>query len=182
MYHICVKPKEVFLKMIWPLVFISKYWTMSDCNETLFLFISWFQITANLIISKLYVNKQHVCSLPMNTPVMVENVEVTLLEANQWVFIICHKNLLPTLDYSYTNYFSHVRFLTLFPVPYFCSCPGAVLFIFKLPKGQVVLHTGEYISTHSLHKDKILEVLGLIFGRSVLLPYLISVQQQQQQQ
>lgn len=44
-----------------------------------------FQITGNLVKSKLKVAEQYVHVLPMNTPVTVEGVKVILLEANQWV-------------------------------------------------------------------------------------------------
>lgn len=44
-----------------------------------------FQITGNLVKSKLKVDEQYVHVLPMNTPVTVEGVKVILLDANQWV-------------------------------------------------------------------------------------------------
>ncbi|XP_068746609.1 uncharacterized protein [Montipora capricornis] len=40
------------------------------------------KVTANLVISRLYVKKQFVNPLPMNSPTVIQNVEVTLLEAN----------------------------------------------------------------------------------------------------
>lgn len=44
-----------------------------------------FQITGNLVKSKLKVAEQYVHVLPMNTAVTVEGVKVILLDANQWV-------------------------------------------------------------------------------------------------
>lgn len=44
--------------------------------------VSW-QITSNLVRSKLHVDEQYIHVLPMNEECVVDGVKVTLLDANQ---------------------------------------------------------------------------------------------------
>ena len=43
----------------------------------------YFQITGNLVMKKIGVKAQYVHTVPLNTPTVVEDVEITFLEANQ---------------------------------------------------------------------------------------------------
>lgn len=63
-------------------------------------------ITAALVASSLRVNPKYLHPVPLNTPTMIEGVEVTLFEANH--------------------------------------CPGAAIFLFRLPDGTLHLHTGDF--------------------------------------
>lgn len=60
---------------IMKLLFVLKY-----ANSIFFLYI---QVTANLVKLKVKVEDKFLHPLPLNTPIQVDGVEVTLLEANQ---------------------------------------------------------------------------------------------------
>ncbi|XP_028391269.1 DNA cross-link repair 1A protein-like [Dendronephthya gigantea] len=72
------------------------------------------QVTANLISLKIKVAAKYIHPLSMNAPTMIENIEVTLLEANH--------------------------------------CPGAVMFIFRLPNGVTHLHTGDFRASTAMQE------------------------------
>jgi len=48
------------------------------------------QVTANLVQLKLRVSSRVVCPLPLGIPQTINGVEVTLLNANQWVVAVCY--------------------------------------------------------------------------------------------
>ncbi|KAJ3163173.1 hypothetical protein HDU86_002342 [Geranomyces michiganensis] len=80
-------------------------------------------ITGNLISQRLRVSEDYIVSLPMETPVMVMGVKVTLIDANH--------------------------------------CPGAVLFLFELPDGKRLLHTGDFRACPSHLKHPYLRTLPI---------------------
>ena len=44
-----------------------------------------FQVTANLVQKKIRVDSQYINAIDLNIPTVIEGVEVTFLEANQYV-------------------------------------------------------------------------------------------------
>lgn len=61
--------------------------------------------------TKLKVNEQYVHVLPMNTECIVQGVKVTLLDANQWVYLLTNECLKPiTFLFCWPYFFTYVTF------------------------------------------------------------------------
>lgn len=103
-----VKPKDQAEVRKWKDKWENKVPMKNDVREDLLLTESWFswpnwclswQITGNLVKSKLKVAEQYVHVLPMNTECIVQGVKVTLLDANQWVYPLTNEYSKPILQF-----------------------------------------------------------------------------------
>lgn len=97
-----------------------------------YIFLSTF--TGRLVVELIKVSEQYIQWLDINVPIIVDGVEVTALDANQYVcsFII-----------SFPFHYYFILFAYFF-TSLVLSCPGAVMFLFKLKSGKCILHTGDF--------------------------------------
>jgi len=111
-------------------------------------------ITASLVLQQIRVDPQYVVKLPMNETVQIEGVDVTLIEANQ--------------------------FLSAFLFSLISSCPGSVLFLFEKKIGKRmfrILHCGDFRASplHVLHPAIRGKYLDAVYLDTTYLKYLIII-------
>lgn len=99
------------------LIIDTHYWILISC------------IAGELCKQMLHVSSNHINILEEDKTVTVLGVNITAINAFQWVLIIYFGSYSYNMTYFY----------------FFCfSCPGSLLLIFNLPNGQNIVHCGDF--------------------------------------
>ena len=129
-------------------------------------------ITANLVLQQIKVSPEYVIKLPMYQTVDVEGVDVTLIDANQYVLflsLLLSPSLFPSMLSRSSYAAARCRIISVSRHAIDGSCPGSVLFLFEKKIGKRIyriLHCGDFRASpahinHPVLKGKYLDAVYL---------------------